>query len=623
MSSPFRQTFTISIRETTLLLWLMVVAIALPTIAFLWFMTRAMNNERAALREKSSQLYELQVLKVRQSIIEHLDALAESPVPELSENDKAVRRFTTIVESGVCDSVLILSEGGIPHYPVVAEYPDRRELTETENQANDLYEGFFFAPGDSEEVIAPVRELLSQFTSEDLRTARDTQGRHLFPNLQLLALREDETEGPSMPLVQSLIKRISDRDAAHPVPTAQKFFIADELEALGYRVELPFRDAEELALQALDLPLLPTVPGVVLPIANGASIWQLKTRNGRLVLLFSNGGLARRLQEIAAKDIDLDGVRLEIGSHETDELPADCIVSKAIGQSLPNREIRMFTDGERLEDSGFDRALWLAAALLMIVIIGLIATVAIRKFLAQSRKTELRNDFLSTVSHELKTPLTSTRMLVDTLLAGEFENPERTRQYLEIIARENERLSVLVENFLTYSRLESGRTHFQFFETQADEIANHALDAVERKFDAANVTVDVTIDSDLPLILADDATLTTAVINLLDNAFKYSGEDKKIQLQVSESNGSVSFVVRDNGIGLSEADRSKVMERFFRSETSAVRSVSGTGLGLSIVNFIVTAHQGMVSIDSKLNQGSTFTISIPTVANSTLSNQTN
>lgn len=623
MSARVRQTFTVSIRETTLLLWLVIVAIALPTIAFLWFMTRAMSNERAALREKSSRLYELQALKVRQSIIAHLDALAENTTPGIAGNVRPVRKFTSIVESGICDSVLILGADGIPHYPVICEYPDHREFTETEDQANDLVEGFFLAGEDSEELTGSLRKLLSQFTSEDLRSARDTQGRHLYPNLQLLALHEDPAGDSSAGIAQALIGRITDRDTAHPVPTAQRFFIADELATLGHPVTLPFRGAEELALQALELPSLPAAAGVVTPISNGAPVWQLKTRNGRTTLLFTGDGLRQRLQRLGSKDIDLEGIRLEIALRESDESPVDCLVSEAVGQSLPNWEIRLFSDGEAPGVPGLDRALWVAAAISIIVLIGLITSVAVRRFLAQSRQTELRNDFLSTVSHELKTPLTSTRMLVDTLLAGEYRNPERTRQYLEIIARENERLSALVDNFLTYSRLESGRTRFQFIEAQADEIANHALDAVERRFTAANVETEVVIDPDLPLILADVATLTTALINLLDNAFKYSGEDKRIQLRVRESDGSVHFAVRDNGIGLSDVDRKRVLDRFFRAETPAVRSVSGTGLGLSIVSFIVASHQGTVSIDSALNQGSTFTISIPAAANSTLSNQGN
>ena len=386
------------------------------------------------------------------------------------------------------------------------------------------------------------------------------------------------------------------------------------MNKIGHQVELPFIEAERLAMDVLETPVRRPDSGILSPCVAMEGVWRLGSRDNSVIMLFRQETLRAQFEQIAMNSTDLDGFRIAIAPEDAVTDAEDSVAQSPMGRRLPGWEGRLFPDGTRSLEHGFNRALWIIAAVAMIAIIGLLATFALRRFVAQSRQTELRNDFLSTVSHELKTPLTSIRMLVDTLVAGEYRNPERTRQYLEIIARENERLSTLVETFLTYSRLESGRTVFQFHEVGPDEIAHQALDAMAGKYESASAKLDLNIASDIPLIIADDATLTTALINLLDNALKYTGNDKQISLRVTSDREMVRFAVTDNGVGLSATDREQVLERFFRADTSHSNSVSGTGLGLSIVSYIVDAHKGKVSIKSELGKGSTFAISIPSAA---------
>ncbi|MDB4491843.1 ATP-binding protein, partial [bacterium] len=225
----------------------------------------------------------------------------------------------------------------------------------------------------------------------------------------------------------------------------------------------------------------------------------------------------------------------------------------------------------------------------------------------------LRNDFLSTISHELKTPLASTRMLVDTLVGGNVKDPDKTRSYLEVIGRENTRLSHLVENFLTYSRLESGRMPFDFQAVLPEEVANQALDALESILSGEEVDLQVSLAEDLPYVRADEVTLCIALINLLDNAYKYTGAEKSIRLDVRQEGQQVHFSAQDNGVGLNASQRENVKERFYRvNETD---SHGGSGLGLSIVSDIATAHQGELLIESLPGEGSIFTIVIPIPGN--------
>ena len=617
MSRGIKDTVTVSIRETTLVLWLVILAVALPTIACLWFMTRAMNNERAAMRQKSAQLHDFQLSKVKESLDHHIDQLAVARKVDANSDLFGSGLFAQIVGEGQCDSALIFNVDGSLEYPLLPETSFGDELTDAEDQVLEFHTTWLSKSEEGDDgsfVLPPVGPLLLQFQTDALRTVFDLQGRQLFPSLQLLALKQGQRSAvASLPeVVQSLEERLRSFTLKDPMPTAQKHFIADEMSALGYAVELPWRDAERLALQVLEEPLSRPERGILTKGSGNGDIWRLCSSDGRLLLLFHQHTMRQQLEDVANSVTDMNGIRIAINrSTPAGDKSDESIAQAMAGHRLPGWDIRIFPDKAGGHAGEFDRNLWVGAAIMMISIIGVVATFAIRRFVAQSRETELRSDFLSTVSHELKTPLTSIRMLVDTLVGGEYRNPERTRQYLEVIARENERLSALVETFLTYSQLESGRTNFHFVEVQPDEIAHQALDAVEQKFESADVDLHVDISPGLPTIEADDAMLTTALINFLDNAFKYSGKEKAIRLSVTNAGDRVRFSVTDNGIGLSAQDRERVLEKFFRSDTSHVHAVSGTGLGLSIVKYIIDAHKGTVAIESAVGQGSTFAFSIP------------
>ncbi len=228
--------------------------------------------------------------------------------------------------------------------------------------------------------------------------------------------------------------------------------------------------------------------------------------------------------------------------------------------------------------------------------------------------TQLRNDLVANVTHELKTPLSSMRLLVDTLLNSQPLNEQTAREYLQLIAQENLRLSRLIDNFLTFSRMERNKYAFGFKEVPAADIVEGAVAAVRERFNVPGCHFQTEANGDLPPVLADADAMVTAVVNLLDNAYKYSGDEKQITLRAAALNGSVLFSVQDNGIGLSPRDTRRIFKRFFQVDQRLSRSRGGCGLGLSIVKFIVTAHHGNVRVESQPGRGSTFTISLPGAA---------
>jgi two-component system phosphate regulon sensor histidine kinase PhoR len=225
----------------------------------------------------------------------------------------------------------------------------------------------------------------------------------------------------------------------------------------------------------------------------------------------------------------------------------------------------------------------------------------------------LSNDALAVVAHEMKTPLTSVRMFVDTLLERRYRGgADQADEYLRLIAQENERLERLVEGFLTLSRLE--RNHgraLALAPTRAEEVVKAARDRLRLRLESDGCRFHAQVAPDLPPFPADADALAAVLVNLLDNAFKYSGEDKRISLRVFEQGESIVFEVSDNGQGIARDEQDKIFQRFYQSDRRLARSHEGSGLGLSIVQSIVRAHGGSVSVESEPGRGSTFAVSLP------------
>ena len=232
---------------------------------------------------------------------------------------------------------------------------------------------------------------------------------------------------------------------------------------------------------------------------------------------------------------------------------------------------------------------------------------------------ELGNDALAVVSHEMKTPLASTRLFIETLLDRRYRGPEQADEYLRLIAEENARLERLVESFQTAARLGTGRQRRAWLArrepVRAEEIIAAARVRMQARLESPGCEFRVAIEDHLPPFPADREALTAALVNLLDNAWKYTGADKRLGLRVwrtwKRGAGWVLFEVSDNGIGIDPGEQRRIFERFYQSDTRLSRVHEGVGLGLSIVRSVVRAHGGTVSVQSAPGQGSAFTLKLP------------
>jgi PAS domain S-box-containing protein len=223
-----------------------------------------------------------------------------------------------------------------------------------------------------------------------------------------------------------------------------------------------------------------------------------------------------------------------------------------------------------------------------------------------------RRDFVSSVSHELRTPLASIKGYTETLLEGAMNDPEHATAFLNIIHQESEQLTALVNDVLDLSRIESGKIVYTFepveVKPQLEKTAALFEPAALRK----GVAIELNLPDGLPPVLADRSYFDIVMRNLIDNAIKYvDAERGRVRVTAYATGEGVSIEVADNGIGIPQADLDRIFERFYRVDKARSRELGGTGLGLSIVKHIVLAHKGKVEVQSRINRGTTFTVTLP------------
>jgi signal transduction histidine kinase len=248
--------------------------------------------------------------------------------------------------------------------------------------------------------------------------------------------------------------------------------------------------------------------------------------------------------------------------------------------------------------------------LLTLVLLG--ATyVGARYILRQIELVNAKTSFVSNVTHELKTPISVIKIAVETLEMGRYRTDAERDKFLRTIIRETDRLTQLVDNILDYSRIEAGQHTFNRTPLDLRDVVTACMDSFRLRLEDAGFHFEVSLPEALPQVLGDGRALQHCLLNLLDNAVKYSRDRKDLRVAVEARDGHVTLAVSDRGIGIPEEEQDRIFEKFARVETGLVHDVKGAGLGLSLVQMLVHAHHGRVEVTSTPGEGSTFTILLP------------
>ncbi|HSP33160.1 MAG TPA: HAMP domain-containing sensor histidine kinase [Thermoanaerobaculia bacterium] len=268
---------------------------------------------------------------------------------------------------------------------------------------------------------------------------------------------------------------------------------------------------------------------------------------------------------------------------------------------------------EEIADTNFRaNMLWTGGVSLMLF--GAIA-LTVQSVARHMKLSQMKSDFVSNVSHELRTPLASIRVFGEYMRLGRVTRQEKIVEYGEYIEAESRRLTQLINNILDFSRIESSQKTYKFVETEINEFVEETVDSfvAPRLCSGGLQPADVALKRDAtPVVVAIDRdAIAQVLLNLLDNAVKFSAERKQIEVRIEPAIASVRIAVRDRGIGIAPGEQKKIFDKFYRAGSALVHDVRGSGLGLTIVQHVIEAHGGRIEVDSRPGEGSTFTIVLP------------
>ena len=267
------------------------------------------------------------------------------------------------------------------------------------------------------------------------------------------------------------------------------------------------------------------------------------------------------------------------------------------------------TSVKQLGQQWVHRSFWILAILSLMIIGGLVLTKhVVSKEMAVAK---LKADFVSNVSHELRTPLALIRLYAETLELGRINTDEKKEQYYRIIRKESERLTALINNILDFSRIEAGHKEYEFRETDIAELVRNTLDSYRYQVEQQGFELEESIEPDLPQVYVDREAIARALVNLVNNALKYSNQERFLSVKLYKENGAVKLEVIDHGIGIERRDQAKIFEKFYRAGDPLVHNTKGSGLGLSLVRHISRAHGGDIEVESTPGRGSKFTLTLP------------
>ncbi len=620
---------------------LLIAAAVLPTVGVFWFMNQATQNVQLAMRQRLTEFYRSQLETAVERIQTYwryrsdllTNTVQHNPIPEA---------FSLIVKKGQADSVLIYQKGRLI-YPQSAAFSkisaepqttiwlEARSLEYKKNAPKAAAEAYAKIARQSIGVQETALALMAQarclnkaklqpgaievlvhaLGAARYRNAEDAQGRSVSFNALLFALQlMKKTSHPAFQKTAPLLfERLNDyKDSS--ISSSQRRFLIEQLHSLWPDCpQSPTFAAEELAAKFERTAGDQFKPGRMQP-TRIKNIWAYQTPDQSLVALFRQERLMALMDSAIATQKPVSGIRLSV-------IPPGAVDSsyrsESIGNAFLSWKAAIYLDGEDAFQTATKQkiTIYILTGILITVGILMISLLLAAYLRRQMRLTRLKNDLIATVSHELKTPIASMRLLVDTLRDGHYQDAQLVQEYLQMISKENARLSSLIEGFLTFSRMERNKTKFEQDILQPVDIIHAAMEAVGARLHVPDCQLELDLEPGMPSIIGDRDALITVFVNLLDNALKYTGATKEIRIRAFSSDGNVRIEVQDNGIGFPRSAAKKIFERFYQVDQMLSRRTGGCGLGLSIVQFIVSAHKGSLTANSQPGKGSAFTVQLP------------
>jgi len=314
-------------------------------------------------------------------------------------------------------------------------------------------------------------------------------------------------------------------------------------------------------------------------------------------------------QEVSLSISALSGrILSEYGNPSTKE-PT---VTTYFDESFPPWRVDIFSVGKGgLEVMDLRKSFYFWTILTILVLLTFGAVLVIRTVSHEMEVLRLKSDFVSSVSHEFKTPITSIKALIERLQQGKVKSSHKKKEYYSVISQDADKLGSLVRNILDYSKVDAGRKQYFFQQTDMAQLVKEEIGNFKRDKIYAGIKIETQISQDIPGLDIDREAFSLALNNLLENAVKFSPERKEIFVEVKRDAENVMVDVKDKGMGIPSGEMDKIFDKFYQGKNAAQQSIRGTGLGLALVKYTMEAHGGKVLVESKVGQGSTFSLVFP------------
>jgi signal transduction histidine kinase/tetratricopeptide (TPR) repeat protein len=318
------------------------------------------------------------------------------------------------------------------------------------------------------------------------------------------------------------------------------------------------------------------------------------------------------IQFIDSPDVVISNLSGEILLGERNSSAETPTTTAFFEDNFPPWRIEIFqSGGEALGTLDLKRNFYFWTILTLVVVLISGALLISRTIAQEMAILRLKSDFVSSVSHEFKSPLTSIKALAERLRDGKVKDSERMKQYFSVITQDADRLTHLVRNILDFSKIEEGKKEYEFEETDIARLVTQKIEDFRREEIAKEMSIQTRISEDIPHLDVDKEALSQALNNLLDNAVKFSAGRKKIEVILKKENANVIIEVKDKGIGIPADDLNKIFDKFYQGHKSVRQTAKGTGLGLTLVKHTIEAHGGRVEVKSRAGEGSTFSVILP------------
>jgi signal transduction histidine kinase len=287
-------------------------------------------------------------------------------------------------------------------------------------------------------------------------------------------------------------------------------------------------------------------------------------------------------------------------------------ITEFFEDNFPPWRIELFQS--QAESSGIidiRKSFYFLTILTLILILTFGAFLIVRTIVHEMEILKIKSDFVSSVSHEFKTPLTSIKALTERLQEGKVQDPAKMKQYFSMISTDTDKLARLVKNILDFSRIEEGKKEYDFVETDISKLLAEQIENFKKNMIQEGLKIHLQIFKDIPPLYIDRDAFSQALNNILDNAIKFSPDKKEISITIKRDRERVIIGIQDRGMGISPDEIDKIFDKFYQGKTALRQSIKGAGLGLTLVKHTVEAHGGKIAVESQVGQGSTFSLIFP------------